>query len=105
MVNGRLLSSVRVKRYVNWPGPSSFTELGDTVTDTLGRITVRTKVSFAFCVPALTVTVIVAVPAWPAAGVIDSVRVEPLPLILTPVALGNGRTNHGGKPSQWWNFR
>src|SRR6476469_9331740 len=41
--------------------------------------TVNTNVSEALDVPSLTVTVIVALPVWPAAGVTVTVRFEPLP--------------------------
>jgi hypothetical protein len=41
--------------------------------------TVNTKVSLALFVPSLTLTVIVAVPIWSAAGVTVTVRLLPLP--------------------------
>jgi hypothetical protein len=45
----------------------------------LTAVTVKTKVSVAVNVPSLTVTVIVAVPFWLAAGVIVTVRFAPVP--------------------------
>ena len=43
------------------------------------EFTVRTKVSLVLNEPSLTVTVIVAVPLWPLAGVTVTVRLAPLP--------------------------
>ncbi len=44
-----------------------------------GAVTVNRNVSLAENCPSLTVSVIVAVPDWPATGVIVTVRVAPLP--------------------------
>jgi len=49
-----------------------------TVPDPAG-LTVSTNVSLALFTPSLTVTVIVAVPVCPAAGVTVTVRLDPLP--------------------------
>jgi hypothetical protein len=43
------------------------------------EFTVSKKVSLALSDPSLTVTVIVAVPLWPLAGVTVTVRLDPLP--------------------------
>jgi hypothetical protein len=43
--------------------------------------TVMKNVSLAVCVPSLTVTVMSEIPAWAVAGVIDSVRLVPVPTI------------------------
>src|SRR5437867_6410239 len=45
----------------------------------LGALTVRVKLVLALRVPSLTVSVIVAVPTWPLAGVTVTVRFPPLP--------------------------
>ena len=51
-------------------------------------ITVRTKFVEAVSVPSLTVTVIVAVPLSPAAGVMTTVRSAPVPPPKVMLALG-----------------
>lgn len=50
----------------------------------LAAVTVTTKLSEEVRLPSLTVTVIVAEPDWPAAGVTVTVRLEPLPPNTTP---------------------
>src|SRR5436189_2191500 len=53
--------------------------MAEIVGGVLGPLTVNTKVSLAVKAPSLTVTVMVEVPVWPAAGVTVTVRLLPLP--------------------------
>src|SRR6476646_2661333 len=56
-----------------------------------GALTVTAKLSLEEFTPSLTVIVMVAVPVWPAAGVIVRVRLEPLPpktILLVGMSVG-----------------
>src|SRR5882762_108864 len=65
-----------------WSGP--FVNDGGSFTG----LTVRMNVSDMLCVPLVTVTVMVVVPNWFAAGVIDNVRVDMVFGPTTMLALG-----------------
>src|SRR6188508_3301116 len=54
----------------------------------LAALTVRTKLVEAVSVPSLTVTVIVEVPLWPAAGVMTRLRLAPVPPPKVMLAFG-----------------
>src|SRR6186713_756188 len=54
----------------------------------LAALTVRTKLVEAVSVPSLTVTVIVEVPLWPAAGVMTTLRLAPVPPPKVMLAFG-----------------
>ena len=61
-----------------WPFPRA-TRSSTLAPSKLVYCTVSTNVSLVLTVPSLTVTVMVAVPDWPAAGVTVTVRLAPFP--------------------------